>query len=151
MGTSGPLLALWLGAAGLVAAAACGTSAVDVQACKDIEDARCVAAADAPICGIDLSTPPHNDKNDATACIRFYETQCLHGLATTVAPGTSAVSTCVAAIKAGGEAARGGNDAGCAIVKAPQNDPACSFLTPPAQVDAGTDSGTDSGADAAAD
>ena len=150
MGTSGPLLALGLGVAGLVAAAACGTSAVDVQACKDIEDARCVAAADAPICGIDLSSPPHNDKNDATACIRFYETQCLHGLDTSVAPGASSVSACVAQIKAGGDAARAGDAGGCTIVKAPQTDPACAFLIPPAVVDAGTDA-SDAAADASAD
>ncbi|HEY2510305.1 MAG TPA: hypothetical protein VGI39_05600 [Polyangiaceae bacterium] len=149
MGTSGPWLALWAIAAGLVAAAACGTSAVDVQACKDIEDARCVAAAGAPICGIDLSTPPHNDKNDATACIRFYETQCLHGLGTSVAPGASAVSACVAAIKAGGDTAHGGSDAGCGIVQAPELHQECAFLIPPAVVDAGagSDAATDAGAD----
>ena len=79
-------------------AVACATGAVDVQGCRQIETARCQAAPACPT-SFNLSLPVHND-DDVTACIRFYNDQCLHGLETTVAPGSVLVNACVAAIVA---------------------------------------------------
>jgi hypothetical protein len=147
MGKARPLLMLALGLAGVVAAAACGTSAVDVQACRQIESARCTAAANSPVCNIDLSQPVHHG-SDAAACIRYYDTQCLHGLLTTSAPGSVAVNACVAAITAAGAAAQAGDAGACDVVESPQNHAACSFLIPTPPVDAGVDA-ADAGSDAA--
>jgi hypothetical protein len=123
-------------------APACGTSAVGVQACRSIETARCEAA---PACKLALS-PPVYIGDAVTACVRFYDDQCLHGLVTTLTPTTLEVNQCVAAINAAGAAAAKGNLAFCGTVSEPgQNLTACGFLNP---VDAGEDSGTDAGQDA---
>ncbi len=120
---------------GVVGATACGTDAVGVEACREVERARCRRA---PSCGIDLSRPVHRDapERDVTECVRFYEDACLHGLANPVDPGTIAVQACVQTIKT----------ADCEIVKAPETHPSCAFLIPPAEpppapppVDAGAD------------
>lgn len=104
-------------AAPLVVCAACGSDATGVDACKRIEEARCRRA---PACGIQLE-PPHFTSGDAVdACIRFYDTACLHGLETGD-PGPVVVSECVSAI---GESA-------CSVVVSPQTDPRCSWLVAP--------------------
>ena len=99
---------------------ACGTDAVGVEACRQIETARCLQAEN---CGIDLSMPVHRGApgTDIDACIRFYHDQCLHGLATTVEPGSQQVTACVNAITYGS----------CQVVKQPESDPACVWLIPP--------------------
>jgi hypothetical protein len=129
----------WLALAPGVAAAivvACGTSANDVPACKQIETARCQAAASCPSV-FDLSSPTP-DGNGVSACIRFYDDQCLHGLVTTAVPLTTAVNGCVAAITKAGQEAAASVDAAapCDLVANPQNYPACTFLNP---IDAGED------------
>jgi hypothetical protein len=101
-------------------AAACGTAADGVDACKQIEEARCKLA---PACGITLEPPYSNAGTDVDACIRYYDIACLHGLEVGN-PGPTAVNACVAAIT------------NCATVVAPQNNPACSWLSP-VPIDAG--------------
>lgn len=134
-------VALVAAAFGLVSAiGACGTDAVGVEACRQVEAARCLWATS---CGIDLTMPVHRDTpaSDVDACVRFYHDQCLHGLVTTKEPGAVQVSACVDAINTGN----------CAIVKAPETSAACGWLLPPAQqpaADAATDAATGS-ADAA--
>lgn len=102
----------------------CGTDAVDVDGCRQIEEARC---RQAPACGIPLEPPYFTSGSDVDACIRFYDDACLHGLAS-ANPGPSAVNACVSAIQ---------NDTtkkdGCSVVKSPQTDvTACGWLLPPA-------------------
>jgi hypothetical protein len=131
------------GALLLVGAGACGTSAVDVQACRQIETARCNHAQ---ACGISLSTPVH-DGNDVDFCISFYDDQCLHGLVTQQVPGTTAVNECVAAINLAADP----TVANCDVLKNPQSSPSCAFLIPgpdaslPDAADASEDGGEDSG------
>lgn len=107
----------------LASALACGTDPVGVDSCRKIEDARC---ENAPSCGIDLSHPVHRGDTpslDVTACKRFYEDACLHGLATTIDPGAVDVQACVDAIN---------NTSDCDIIKNPEKAPACGkFLIPP--------------------
>jgi hypothetical protein len=116
---------LLLALAGLATAAAalpaggCGTDAVGVDACRQIEQARCRKAPD---CQIALQPPYHQAGSDVDECIRFYDAACLHGLASNDDPGGSAVAACVQAIE---------ND-GCSVVQNPESDPACSFLIPQA-------------------
>jgi hypothetical protein len=112
---------------------ACGTSAVDVQACRTIEEARCERAQ---ACGISLATPVH-DGNNVDFCIRFYDDQCLHGLVTQQVPGTTAVNACVADI-----------NKSCTYVINPQASTNCSFLIPGLDASVSEDAG-DSGADGA--
>jgi len=117
-----------------LAAAACGTDATGVDACRQIEEARC---RQAPACGVRLEPPYRTSGDDVDACIRFYDTACLHGLEAPD-PGTTAVQACVKAIQANG----------CAVVLSPQSDPACAWLVPPSP--AAADGAADSAADAAA-
>jgi hypothetical protein len=118
-------LAAALGAA-LALAFACGTSAVGVDACKQIESARCQAAS---ACGVSLEPPYHTAGSDVDACIRFYDVACLHGLVGGSDPGQAAVSACVAAISGHPCAPDGGPPN---LVLSPEKDPACSWLEPPA-------------------
>jgi hypothetical protein len=111
--------ALALGLAVAAVASACGTNAVGVDACKQIEEARCQQA---PQCQISLQPPYHQTGDDVAACIRYYDIACQHGLASSNDPGTAAVNACVQAIQ----------NHGCSVVSAPESDPACAFLIPPA-------------------
>ena len=132
------------------AAAACGNGAVGVQACRDIETARCESAPSCPASlpageGTDLSSPvPTGDP--VAACVRYYNDACLHGLETSVAPSNVAVNACVSAIQAAGKAAAKGNTAACATIVSPQNVAACAFLIP---IDAGTPAVADAAATSA--
>jgi hypothetical protein len=125
----------------VAAVPACGTEAVGVETCRQIESARCQAAPACP--NIDLGVPVHRGSpgTDVASCIRFYEDACLHGLATTTDPGGPAAKACVDAINAGD----------CAIVYEPQKSAACAWLIPPqpAVTDAGSDADTDAPSDAA--
>ena len=112
------VIAIALGAAAVVAA--CGTEAQGVEACRQVEEARC---RHAPGCaGIDLGVPVHADspKGDVDACIRFYHDACLHGLVVQD-PGGPAVQACIASINGGD----------CKIVAHPETAPACNWLIPP--------------------
>lgn len=133
-----PLLAL--AAASAVLVAACGTDAVAVEACRQVETARCTQASAQSCANVVLSRPVHQD-SDVTACIRFYSDACLHGLANPTDPGAVAVKACVDVINAGD----------CTIVEHPEQAPACAWLIPPAPVvvvDAGVDAGVDAPPDA---
>ena len=103
-----------------IASQACGTDAVGVQSCRNIETARCNQAA---ACNISLTTPPHSG-SDVAACVRFYDTACLHGLASGNDPGAPGVKSCIDAINAGD----------CVVVANPEKAPGnvCAFLIPPA-------------------
>jgi hypothetical protein len=103
---------------------ACTGSAVGVEACKQIEEARCL---NAPACGIALTTPVSRDGvgHQLDACVRYYDDACKHGLASKNDPGPTAVQACVDAI----------NHGSCNVVEAPESDPACAFLIPPVTVD----------------
>ena len=142
------LVALGLASAmGAAAAVACGNGAVGVQACRDIEAARCEAAQFCPQSlgeaeGTDLSSPvPIGDP--VAACVRYYNDACLHGLETSASPSNVAVNQCVSAIQAAGKAASKGDAGACTTVVAPQNASPCAFLVP---IDAGTPAVVDAGA-----
>ncbi len=106
-------------------AAGCNTSAVGVSACKQIEEARCRAAASCP--DISLARPYAASGSQVDACIRYYDIDCLHGLAISSEPTDSEVQQCVTAIETDG----------CATVQTPQSDPPCAWLG--AAEDAGAD------------
>jgi hypothetical protein len=124
-----PVLAAWGALVVATIAIACGTSAVGVDACRQIEDARCMRA---PGCDIDISDPLHRTGTDVSSCIRYYDTACLHGVDLSSEPSSAEVSACVAAV----------NDGDCSVVSAPETDPACSWL-----IVVPTDAGADADAD----
>lgn len=120
----------------LVPTGGCGTDAVGVDTCRDIEYARCEAAAKCP----DLFDIP-----DVDDCKRFYRDQCLHGLAASREPGAPKLHACVEAIRQAGRcAARDQSLAECGslqdesidaetpcdVIQAPEKLDACSFLVP---------------------
>ena len=120
-----------------VTGSGCGTAAVGIDACRDIETARCEAAQ---YCGrID----------DVEACQRYYRDHCLHGLAEGVeAPTPDQVEACVKTIERAGQCAKEdraarlvdcdpqvsedprGADLACTIVLLPEFATECSFLGP---------------------
>lgn len=120
-----------VGAFALVSSPGCGTSAVGVDDCRDIEQARCDAAR---ACGT---------ITDAGECKRFYRDHCLHGLPT-AAPARQDVDACIATINNLTICANAfGQDASldqcpavaaadstrvCEVVAAPERAYACSFL-----------------------
>lgn len=114
---------------------ACGTDPVGVESCQKIEKVRCESAQ---ACGISLARPEHpgsSEKDNVAACVRYYEDQCLHGLAIAKDPGPQVVDGCVNAIISGD----------CSIVKEPQTHVACSFLAPSLFADAAADATADAG------
>lgn len=120
----------------LVTASGCGTSAVGVDACRDIEQARCRAGQH---CGL---------ISDVAACERYYRDHCLHGLAT-APPARALVNACVQAIEAAGACAAEDPEASlsdcdpesaipapqtglrtaCDVVRNPERASECAFLT----------------------
>lgn len=152
------LAALGIGApiAG-AAIASCGTDAVGVEACREIEAARCEAI---PVCP---ETDPDNPF-DAEKCKRFYSDECLVGIEYPDAgpPSDDQTAACVKAIEAvaacvkkniAAEACTGAplvstatTDAGppdlCGILKySPEKLAACAFVAAPpgsTTADAGT-------------
>lgn len=129
----------------------CNTGAVGINECRDIEFARCEAAA---ACGT---------IEDVESCQRFYRDHCLHGIAGDEAPTESAQQACVAAIEDAGRCAEddpemsraacenatlgqgGAGTAGasqldtsadsrtvCQFVANPWKQPVCGYLNPPA-------------------
>ncbi len=123
----------------VVHAAGCGTDAVGVDECRDIEEARCEAGA---FCDV---------VEDVAACKRFYRDQCLHGLAAKDRPGAPQLKACLNTIKLAGECAKGGieNLADCPVptpsaktihtkvydvVLSPQDAAECEFLAEPVEL-----------------
>jgi len=118
-------------------AGGCGTAAVGIDACRDIETARCEAAK---YCGrID----------DVAACQRFYRDHCLHGLAKGVeSPADDEVAACVQTIERAGQCAKDKGrlaqldecdsevtssspaSGACVIVLYPEWSAECAFLGP---------------------
>jgi hypothetical protein len=113
----------------VISVAACGTDAVGIETCRQIEDARCQQAVHCPVAtvdgGIDLSLPVHRNSptTDIASCIRYYHDACLHGLAVPD-PGAVVANACIAAINTGD----------CQTVAHPETAPACAWLIPPAAV-----------------
>lgn len=105
-----------------ILSAGCGPTAVGVEACRKIEDARCDAAAS---CGL---------SNDQIAdCKLFYQDQCLHGIENSAhRPTETEVTTCIASVKATGACAAGGVKTMSACADAPVLDEA--KATPPCDV-----------------
>jgi hypothetical protein len=121
-----------------IAASQCGSSAVGVDACRQIESARCDRA---PSCQVPLDVPNYTSGTAAEACVRFYDTACLHGL-TVSDPGGAAVNACVTAIRTGA----------CEVVTSPASDPRCAWLSPgTASADAETSDGSAAEASDASD
>jgi hypothetical protein len=120
VGGSGVLVA----AALLCLGVGCGATGVGVDACRQIEEARC---RQAPACQIPLTTPNFTSGTDVDACIRYYDDACFHGLEVSN-PSAASVTACVDAIEKPGN---------CAVVSQPQTSPACAWLNP-----AGSDAST---------
>ncbi|MEZ4224979.1 MAG: hypothetical protein R3B13_28760 [Polyangiaceae bacterium] len=139
----------------VVQAAGCGTDATGVDECRDIEAARCEAAA---FCGI---------VDDVEQCKRFYRDQCLHGLASGEQPGAPRVKECIATLHAAGTCAKEGKTAlsecgapvsgktihskVCDVILHPEGAAECDFLASPVEVpdaspEASLDAATDTGA-----
>src|SRR5579859_3236920 len=78
-------------------ASACGTEAVGIDVCKQVEEARCRSAEK---CGVTLEPPYSTTGNTVDACVRYYDVACLHGLANGYDPGPNPLHACVAAIEA---------------------------------------------------
>ena len=111
---------------------ACGTDAVGVEACREIEAARCKRAVE---CGIPLDSPkPGTDP--VAACERFYVDACLHGIQSAYDPNPAERKACLDAVGTGT----------CDVVKQPETSKACAFIVPPA-----APATTDAAADAAAE
>jgi hypothetical protein len=116
------LLAVVVGLVPL-AGAACGSSGVGVDACKSIEEARCNQIPNCP--NVTISPPLwYTTGTAAEACVRYYDTACLHGLSIGTNPASGDVTQCVNAI-----------NSSCATVAEPQTDPACAWLIPPTVVE----------------
>jgi hypothetical protein len=133
----------------------CGTDAVGVSQCREIEAARCEAAAFCPEIDFD---------GDVEECKRYTRDHCLHGTATEKAPRPGETSACVNAIDDAAKCAKTSPDAladdcgidrfasgskttVCDIILEPEKAKACSFLIPPEDVpevkeDAGSDGGS---------
>ena len=118
---------------GMSATPGCGTDAVGVSACQDIEAARCKGAVHCP----DLFAV-----DDAKACELFYRDHCLHGLSAPNEPGAPALRRCVSAIEAATTCAARGTDledcdgvdasgetsTACELIQYPERIDACAFL-----------------------
>jgi hypothetical protein len=130
--------------------AGCGSDAVGVDDCRDIENARCVAGE---ACGL---------VDDVDACKRFYRDQCLHGLTAGERPGKPRVDECVKAIETAGNCRKKGSEdlvdcdpvvslktgltKVCDVVKKPELIAECDFLYKPVEVpDATPDTSSDDG------
>ncbi len=140
-----------------ISTASCGADPVGVEACREIESARCEAAVK---CGL---------VDDLAGCNRYFRDHCLHGVATEDAPGGVAVDRCVDTLNRAGRCAeRHGTDADpsecdesrfadadaeniCELVEEPERASRCEFLKPPDEdFDDDDDSADDDSDDSAA-
>jgi hypothetical protein len=102
--------------------AACGTEATGNDSCRKIEQTRCRKAPACPALQVQAGT-------GVEECVQFARDRCLHGLAV-ADPGPAAVDACVAALQAAST---------CDAIAAPETLPACAFLQPAPETDAGSD------------
>ena len=127
------LAVIALGAAPALAAGlpGCGTDAVGVDACRQIESVRCelapacAAYAKASLSGDGL--PVVESPNDVTRCQEFYRDQCLNGIENASdpahIPSKRGTEACIAALRAAAGCATAPAIAGCqgADVSAPDD------------------------------
>lgn len=133
----------------VISAQGCGTGAVGVSECRNIEQARCRAAKP---CGL---------IDDVDSCERFYRDHCLHGLATKP-PADAAVTACISVIEAAGRCAEVDPETPygdcaeqvtatvrvaqlqttCDVVAHPELATECNFLTDTPPVETGGEGGT---------
>lgn len=116
-------------AAAVVAAALltqCDNGAVGVDACRQIEGARCEAVLGCP-------NSPVQEDDDVAQCKLFYRDQCLHGVADGLNPDDVAITACLAAL----QAARACWDAGLNLGDC--NTAAVEAGTDPIRLSEGTD------------
>jgi hypothetical protein len=130
---SAPVRRLAFGVCFVWLAGSCGTDAVGVSECREVEEARCNAAVS---CGY----------ADVEECRRFYRDHCLHGMALDKVE-TVQVDQCVAQLQNAGQCATqqpGAAPADCAqpiatessvakvcdVVLRPELASACAFLVP---------------------
>lgn len=142
-----PVRRLALGVCFVWLAGSCGTDAVGVSECREVEEARCTAAVS---CGY----------SDVEECRRFYRDHCLHGVALDKVDAVQ-VDQCVAQLQNAGQCAaeqpevapanctqpietQGNVAKVCDVVLRPELATACAFLVPapapapePASADAG--------------
>jgi hypothetical protein len=155
-----------------LAPAGCGTDAVGIEACRQIQTARCNALQQ---CVFDVETKERYSADQAKACTDFYRDQCLVGIENdTKEPTDATIKGCVAAVNAVSECAKQGvatlSDCGVALVEpadATKFAPcdiitsgaellsACAFVVRPADagtpIDATSDTGNDAASDASSD
>ena len=150
----------------------CGTDAVGVEACRQIEAARCSALRSCPV-----AQGGFKSDDEVDACTLFYRDQCLHGIESTTAPTDAQLTGCVNAVKATAACAKAGTPTmeGCpaaplvspmeasgltpcnAILKAADHLAACNFVDAmpdaggPPVPDAATDAGDAAASDASAE
>ena len=145
-----------------IVTASCGTSAVGVDDCRDIEQARCRASASC----LDADGVPL--VQDVPACERYYRGHCLHGFAVKPPAGAD-VAACIQVIEQAGRCAqedpdsnlactattsarRAGFTRACDVVTHPERAAECVFLLDTPEEDdgsAGQGSGGQAGSDAA--
>jgi hypothetical protein len=143
------------------AAPGCGSDAVGVDFCRQIESARCDLA---PTCasfakaGGGNGLPIVQTSDDVARCKEFYRDQCLNGVENatdpTNTPRQDQVNACITALRATANCAAAPTLAGCAgatvapgvstaeapcdvLLYRPENLAACAFVATPA--DAGVD------------
>jgi len=121
-----------------IVTASCGTSAVGVDDCRDIEQARCRASASC------LDGDGVALVQDVPACERYYRDHCLHGFAVKPPAGAD-VAACVQLIERAGRCAqqdpnrelgctetasaqRAGLSSACDVVTHPERATECAFL-----------------------
>jgi hypothetical protein len=126
-----------------LSAGGCGTDAYGIGECKQIEEARCRAAAKCP--GVTLGNINYTSGSSVDACIRFYDIACLHGLEVPD-PGGPTVNACVAALQA-----IDGGSASCDLVLQPWTTKACAWLSPSNIPEASTPEASPDGSDGATD
>ena len=121
-----------------IVTASCGTNAVGVDDCRDIEQARCRASASC----LDGDGVPLIQ--DVPACERYYRDHCLHGFAVKPPAGAD-VAACIQIIEQAGRCAqedpeselactdtasarRTGFTRACDVVTHPERATECAFL-----------------------
>lgn len=137
------VLPVVLAALAPLGAGGCGTDAYGVGECKQIEEARCRAAAKCP--EIPLGNINHTSGSDVDACIRFYDIACMHGLEVPD-PGATSVNKCVSAIQA-----LDGGSASCTVVEQPWLAKDCAWLAPSNIPEASTPEAAPDASDGATD